>query len=174
MTNALQSNPYAPKILDAVAFNRLFADQLGTMHCALSHLALNLPPLAELASFKDLRFAVEESLEDTNRQIIRIEAIAAIFNIIITEENCLGMKAIVEETYLTVGGTEHKSLSCDVAMIFYLHVIKHIEVAAYRTLLIAASKLGFDQAKMLLTENMDEAKDNDKLFLLISEQYLLN
>jgi len=59
-------------------------------------------------------------------------------------------------------------------MIFYLHVIKYIEVAVYRTLLIAENKLGYDQAKMLLTENMDEAKDNDKLILLISNHYLLN
>jgi ferritin-like metal-binding protein YciE len=74
----------------------LFTDQLGTMHCALSHLALTLSPLVALASFKDLRFAVEESLEDTNRQLVRIEEIAAAFDMTISEENCLGMKAIVE------------------------------------------------------------------------------
>jgi ferritin-like metal-binding protein YciE len=73
-----------------------------------------------------------------------------------------------------VGKTATKTLACDVALIFYMHIIKHIEVAAYRTLLIAASKLGYDRAKMLLTENMDEARDNDKLFLLISKQYLVN
>jgi ferritin-like metal-binding protein YciE len=81
MTNALKSNPSAPKILDTGAFTQFFTDQLGTMHCALSHLALTLSPLAALASFKDLRFAVEESLEDTNRQLVRIEEIDDVENI---------------------------------------------------------------------------------------------
>jgi ferritin-like metal-binding protein YciE len=160
--------------MDTAAYTPLFSDQLGAMHCALSHLSLNLSELDGLASFKDLQFAIVESLEDTNRQIIRIEAIANTFNITISDQNCLGMKAIVQETYLAVGRTELDSLACDMAMIFYLHIIKHVEVGAYRTLLIAANKLGYDQAKMLLTENMDEVKDNDRLFLLISRQYLLN
>jgi ferritin-like metal-binding protein YciE len=174
MTKAIKSSQFKPQILDNDAFTQLFKDQLGTMHSALSHLSLNLPSLADQASFKDLRFAVEECLEDTNRQIVRVEQIAAVFNVSISEENCLGMKSIVEETYVAISGTETQSLACDMALIFYLHIIKHIEIAAYRTLLLAAAKLGYDQAKMLLTENMDEAKDNDKLFLLISKQYLLN
>ncbi|RYE12000.1 MAG: hypothetical protein EOP51_32325, partial [Sphingobacteriales bacterium] len=51
-------------ILNKDAFKQLFNDQLGTMHCALSHLSLNLTPLAELASFSDLRLAVLENLDD--------------------------------------------------------------------------------------------------------------
>jgi len=118
MTNIINPSRFVPKVLDTVAFTQLFTDQLGTMHNALSHLSSKLSTLAAMASFKDLQFAVEETVEDTYRQLIRIEAIANIFNITISDENCLGMKAIVQETYLAVGRTEMSSLICDVAMIF--------------------------------------------------------
>ncbi|WP_428330094.1 DUF892 family protein [Mucilaginibacter sp.] len=164
---------FPKNFLNETAFKNIFLDQLGTMHCALTHLSSNIESLSLLTSFSDLRFALEETQEDTFKQLVRIEKIAETFKMTITEKSCLGVKAIMEETLLAIGKTEKKSFERDLAIIFYMHVIKHIEVAGYRTLVISANKLNYDSAKILLTENMDEAIDNDKLFMLISDNYAL-
>lgn len=168
------TTPVNPLLLDASAFKDLFNLQLATMHCALTHLATNLPQLSALASFNSLQHAVDETLADTNSQLARVEKIAGVFGTNVADDKCLGVKAIIKEALLAVSETREKSLSGDIALIFYLHAIKHLEVAAYRTLLMAATKLGYSHAQMLLTENMDEAKDDSKLFRLISNEYLLN
>ncbi|MEJ6979644.1 DUF892 family protein [Pedobacter sp. P351] len=162
------------KGFDALAFSAVFKTQLSTMYCALTHLSKNLAILGSLASFPSLRLAFDESLEDTHKQLKRIDEIAKFFIVDDYENHSLGVEAIVQETYVAISKTPANSFQRDMSLIFYAHIIKHVEVGAYRTLRIAAAKLGYNQAKTLLTENMDEAKDNDKLFLLISKHHLDN
>ena len=84
------------------------------------------------------------------------------------------MKALVQEALVSIAKTKKNSFERDTAMIFYMGIIKHTEIAAYRTLRLTAGKLGYPEAKTLLTENMNEEKDNDKLFQLIARQYFVS
>lgn len=157
--------------LDKQSLKILFVDQLNVACCAKNNLIKNIPDLIELPSFIDLKYAFEESLESAERQIKRLNEIFGHINEKVTEERCQGMKAIINEAFCAISTTEEKSVTRDLAMIFYAKIIEHMEIMTYRMLISIATTLGHTEIKSLLKECLDEARENDKLFMLIAGEY---
>jgi ferritin-like metal-binding protein YciE len=151
----------------------IFNDELNSMLCAITHLSKNLPEMADLAAFTNLRLAFEETQEETKNQIERIKQILEHFNIEESEKASLGIKCIIDEAYSAVSRTAEKSFKRDMALIFYAQIVEHVEIASYNILKAIASKLHYTKAGILLGENLDEAKDTKKLLQLISDEYIL-
>jgi ferritin-like metal-binding protein YciE len=157
--------------LDKASLKLLFIDQLNVVCCAKHSLIKNIPALVDLPSFIDLKFAFQESLESAERQVNRLNDIFGHIKENPTEERCQGMKAIIDEAFTAIKTTEEKSVTRDLAMIFYAKIIEHIEIISYRMLISIASTLGYVEITNLLKESLDECKENDKLFMLIALEY---
>lgn len=157
--------------LDKQSLKILFADQLNAILCAKKNLVSNIPALVKLASFIDLRYAFEENLESSQRQLRHLEYIFSQIKEDISEERCQGMKAIIEEAFDAINTTEEKSVTRDLAMIFYAKIIEHIEMISYRMLISVADSLDYTEIKSLLKENLEESKENDRLYMLIANEY---
>jgi ferritin-like metal-binding protein YciE len=156
-----------------LSLKTIFEDELNSMACAVQHLGKNLPEMAELAAFKNLSLAFEETLEETKTQIERLDKIFDLLDIKSSEENCLAMKCIIDEAYSAVKKTGQQTFRRDMALIFYAQIIEHIEIASYNMLKTIAVKLGYEEAHALLGESLDEAKDTKKLLQLIADEYIL-
>lgn len=157
--------------LDKQSLKTLFVDQLNVVCCAKHNLIKNIPGLIDLPSFIDLKYAFEESMESSERQIKRLQEIFGHIKEEVSEERCQGMKAIINEAFCAIETTQEKSVTRDLAMIFYAKIIEHIEIVSYRMLISIAATLEYTEIKNLLKESLDESKENDKLFMMIAREY---
>jgi ferritin-like metal-binding protein YciE len=57
-------------------------------------------------------------------------------------------------------------------VILYMQLIENIELTSFRMLKMIAGYMGNMQISQMLTECFDENVDNDRLFTLISAEYL--
>src|SRR5215469_10205864 len=78
---------------------KLFIHQLNRMHCTKSYLVKNLPDLAGMASFKNLRLAISETYEDVKKQLDRVHEIYGLLNAKSSDDGCEVIKAAMEEAY---------------------------------------------------------------------------
>ncbi|HVW13840.1 MAG TPA: DUF892 family protein [Mucilaginibacter sp.] len=152
---------------------KLFIHQLNRMHCTKSYLIKNMPHLADLATFKNLKLAILETLEDVKKQQTRVLEIYDLLNSKASDEGCDVIKTIIEEAYHF--GDANNGLTKiinDMDIILYMRLIENICLTAFGMLKVINKFIGDDRITQLLLECCDENLDNDKLFKLMTEEYL--
>ncbi|HVS92900.1 MAG TPA: DUF892 family protein [Mucilaginibacter sp.] len=152
---------------------KLFIHQLNRMHCTKNYLIKNMPDLADLATFKNLKLAILETLEDVKKQQERVFEIYDLLNSKASDEGCDVIKAIIEEAYHF--GDPNNGLTRiinDMDIILYMRLIENICLTAFGMLKVINKFIGDDRITQLLLECCDENLDNDKLFKLMTEEYL--
>src|ERR1700761_8308484 len=117
-----------------------FTNQLNYIFCAKSHLAERLPDMAGQADFNDLKYAIMETCEGIERQILRITEIYNLLDKKPELENCDGLIAFIEDGFNGIYIQRGKPGLRDLAILFYLSIIESIEVTTFRTLQIIATK----------------------------------
>ncbi|MGD0197129.1 MAG: ferritin-like domain-containing protein [Solirubrobacteraceae bacterium] len=140
----------------------VFVDQIDDLSSAESQLVEALPKLAAAASDDKLRDAIELHLEQTQGQIERLEKIRTLLGISSEEKKCRGMAGLIaegDETIKVSGAGPAK----DAAIIAAAQRVEHYEIAAYGTARTLADELGFEDAKRLLGETLDEESAADQL-----------
>jgi len=152
---------------------KLFVHQLNRVNCTKGYLIRNLPDLAGMASFKNLRFAILESFEDAKKQQERIDEIYRLLDSQASDHGCEVIKSVMEEAY-HFGNPENglTHIIKDMDIILYMRLIENIELTSFGMLKLINKFLGNDEVSQLLLECHNENTDNDKLFRLISEEYL--
>lgn len=152
---------------------KLFIHQLNRVNCTKSYLLRNLPDLAGMVSFKNLRFAILESYEDVKKQQERVDEIYRLLESRASDQGCEVIKSVLEEAYHFSGpnnGLTH--IIKDMDIILYMRLIENIELTSFGILKMISKFLGSEQVSQLLLECCNENVDNDKLFRLISEEYI--
>jgi len=152
---------------------KLFIHQLNRVNCTKGYLLKNLPDLAGMASFKNLRFAILESYEDVKKQQDRVDEIYLLLESKASDNGCEVIKSVIEEAYnfgAQNNGLTH--ITRDMDIILYMRLIENIELTAFGMLKLINKFIGNDDVSQLLSECRNENEDNDKLFRLISEEYL--
>ena len=152
---------------------KLFIHQLNRVNCTKGYLLRNLPDLAGMASFKNLRFAILESYEDVKKQQDRVDEIYRLLDSEASDHGCDVIKSVIEEAY-HFGAPENglTRIIKDMDIILYMRLIENIELTAFGMLKLINKFIGNDEVSQLLVECCNENTDNDKLFKLISEEYL--
>ncbi|MBS1529628.1 MAG: DUF892 family protein [Bacteroidetes bacterium] len=151
----------------------LVIHQLNRVNCTKGYLIRNLPDLTELATHKNLQLAIAETLEDTKKQQERVDEIYGLLNSKASDDGCEVIKAVIEEAYHF--GNRNNGLTKiinDMDIILYMRLIENICLTAFNMLKHINKFLGDEQVTQLLLECCDENADNDKLFRLITEEYL--
>jgi ferritin-like metal-binding protein YciE len=151
-----------------------FTDHLNRICCAKTHLVKRLPEASGLASFRDIRNAVDETREDVVKQIERMNEIFQLLGAEQSDEPCYGMITLLDEALQAIHHHADDAALRDMAILFYLQNIESIEQASFQVLQMAAVRLHDKRISQLLKENHDESKEDRALLLLLTSKYLMS
>jgi ferritin-like metal-binding protein YciE len=79
---------------------------------------------------------------------------------------------VIEEAFNLNNNSGKSTIINDMDIILYMQLIENIELTSFRMLKLISGFIGNDQITQMVTECFDENVDNDKLFSLITEEYL--
>lgn len=157
---------------DQTDVKKLFIHQLNRINCTKGYLIRNLPPLAEMASFRNMKLAIMEAHDDAKKQQSRVDEIYKQLDSEPSDEGCEVIKAVMEEAYHFGKHNGLTKIMNDMDIILYMRLIENINLTSFNMLKMINQFIGNDRVTQLLSECCDENADNDKLFKLISEEYL--
>lgn len=141
--------------------HKLFLDELADIYYAEHQLVKALPKLAKAAHNDQLREALEEHLEETERHVSRLEQVFESLDQSPRKKKCKGIEGILEEGKEIMA--EHKkSEELDAALISAAQKSEHYEIASYGCLCTWAEQMGHHDAHELLSEILGEEKAADE------------
>ncbi|MFC0513495.1 DUF892 family protein [Mucilaginibacter angelicae] len=159
-------------VLEPDQLLNFFTYHLNRIYCAKSHLFERLPELAEQAHFKDLKNAILETWEDIGKQVAWIEEIFTLLDEVPSLKDCDELIGFMEAGFSGIYHKKEETGLRDLSILFYLSVVKSIEMASFQLLQITAVKLPNRQIRQLLKENFDESKSDLSLFVQITARYI--
>jgi ferritin-like metal-binding protein YciE len=151
----------------------VFADQVADLRSAEQQLLEALPKVAGAASNEKLREALEQHLEQTRGHVRRLDEVAVTTGLSLPQEHCEGMEGLLkegEEVVFAQGDPAAK----DAALIAAAQRVEHYEISGYGTARTLADQLGYDSAKRLLDETLDEESKADELLTKIATGGILS
>jgi ferritin-like metal-binding protein YciE len=160
------------EFLSQADLKQLFIHQLNRVNCTKGYLIRHLPPLAEIASFHNMQLAILEALDDSKKQQARVDEIYNILDSKASDDGCEVVKAVIEEAYQFGNHSGKTKIMNDMDIILYMCMIENLALTSFRMLQLINQFMGDERIKQLLKECCDENVDNDRLFTLISEEYL--
>ncbi|WP_106475715.1 YciE/YciF ferroxidase family protein [Phytohalomonas tamaricis] len=148
----------------------LFVRLLSEANSAEKQITRALPKLARAADDPKLADAFKTHLEETRGQIDRLEQVAdALPDIRIKRLKCYAMESLIEEAQELIEAAE-KGPVLDAGLIGAAQKVEHFEIAAYGTLAALAGQLGYEEAKNLLAETLQEEKATDDKLTELAKQ----
>ena len=150
----------------------LFIDELHDMLSAENQIVAALPEVIEAAEAQELKDAFENHLQETKKQVQRLEKIFKIMKQPPRTETCDAMEGLIKEC----GDVIEKYPSSpvrDAAIISKAQRIEHYEIAAYSSLRTFAKELDLSDAEELLKETLNEETHADKTLSKIAQGGLL-
>ena len=147
--------------------NDVFAHELQDLHSAEQQLVEALPKMAAAATDEKLRTAFQEHLGETREHVQRIEEVCSQVGVSAHGEPCKGMMGLIREGDEIVSASGDPATK-DAALISAAQRVEHYEIAAYGTARTLAGELGFDDAKELLDQTLDEESNADSLLTKIA------
>jgi ferritin-like metal-binding protein YciE len=154
------------------SLNDVFVHELQDLHSAEQQLVEALPKMAAAATDDKLRTAFEDHLGETRQHLERIEDVCSQVGISANGEPCKGMEGLIREGDEIVSATGDPAAK-DAALIAAAQRVEHYEIAAYGTARTLAGELGFDDARDLLDQTLDEESNADSLLTKIATGGLL-
>ena len=147
----------------------LLIEQLQDLYDAEQQLTKALPKMAEAAHCDGLKKAFESHLEETERQIERLEHVFEEIGEEAEAKTCKAMKGLIAEgdEVLKAKGSDEVR---DAALIAAAQRVEHYEMAGYGTCRAFAQRLGFERAAEMLQETLDEESAADRKLTEIAEQ----
>ena len=153
---------------EAGTLHDAFIDELRDAYDGEKQLTKALPKLAKAATSPELREAFETHLEETQRQIERLEQIFELLEEKARGKHCDGIAGIVEEGK-SVMEEDFDDTTMDACLIAAAQRAEHYEMAAYGTLKAWANAMGHAEVAELLQDTLDEEKAADEKLSALAE-----
>jgi ferritin-like metal-binding protein YciE len=147
---------------------KIFEELLKDTYGAEKQLLKALPKVAEAASDEDLRFAIEDHIEKTERHVKRVEKVFRVLRLNTESEKCEAMEGLIEEADTIIKEHEEGPVR-DSALIIGCQKIEHYEIAAYGSLRTLADVMGYHQVSDILDRTLGEEEEADQIFNEIAE-----
>jgi ferritin-like metal-binding protein YciE len=148
---------------------KVFETLLKDIYTAELELVDALPKVMEAAYEEDFEDAVRDHLEETKRQVKRLEKIFTQLHIDKDDaEICEAMSALIGETTKIINEFEGGPVR-DSALIICAQKVEHYEIAAYGSLRTLADVLGMEQIGDVLDRSLEEEKAADELLSELAE-----
>jgi ferritin-like metal-binding protein YciE len=151
---------------------KLLEDQLKDIYSAETQLVKALPKMARKASSKALKEAITSHLQETKRQVERLEEIGQTLSIKLAGKKCKAMEGLIEEG-AEVLEAEGPGPVIDSALIAAAQRVEHYEMSAYGSACALARRLGHEDVVGLLHETLEEESAADEKLTAISEEVIL-
>jgi ferritin-like metal-binding protein YciE len=149
----------------------LLIDELRDLYSAENQIVKALPKMAKGASSTELKRAFERHLDETRRQVERLETIGEILDIKLTGKKCAGMEGLIEEGK-EIMSEDLEEPALDAGLIGAAQKVEHYEIAAYGTARAHASMLGMTKIAKLLQQTLDEEGRTDKVLTGLAESVI--
>lgn len=147
----------------------LFEKNLKDIYSAEKQLEEAMPEMVRAADNEDLQDAFSKHLEQTKRQIERLEKIFDRLEISTNkEERCAAMEGLIEELESTISEYENSPVR-DSALIIGAQKIEHYEIAAYGSLCELADVLGYSKISEILDRSLQEEEETDENLTYIAQ-----
>jgi ferritin-like metal-binding protein YciE len=139
----------------------LFVHTLKDIYFAERQIVTSLPKMIKTAHSKELAKALEGHLEETKKQVVRLEKVFKLVGAKAEGEECPAIEGILDEAEELMSEI-HDPETRDAAMIGAAQAVEHYEITRYGTLIAWANQLGLKDAVPLLQANLAEEKATDK------------
>ena len=149
----------------------LLIDELKDLYSAENQIIKALPKMAKAASSPELKRAFERHLEETRRQVERLDQIGEALDARMTGKKCKGMEGLIEEGKEIMQEDLEES-ALDAGLIGAAQKVEHYEIAAYGTARTHAEMLGYTKAAKLLQQTLDEEGATDKKLTQLAESII--
>jgi ferritin-like metal-binding protein YciE len=144
-----------------MSLHDLYVQELRDLYSAENQILKALPKMAKAASSDELREAFEEHLEQTEKQVERLEQIFEKLDVRPKGRKCKGMEGLIEEGKEMMQEDAEPSVM-DAALIAAAQKVEHYEMAGYGCARTYARHLGDEWAAELLQETLSEEEETDK------------
>ena len=142
---------------DIKSMEDLFLHGLRDIYYAENQIIKALPKMIDQATNRDLGKGLQHHLEETRKQIERLDKVFAKLGQEPSGTKCPAIDGIIEEADETAGEVEDKSV-LDAALVAAAQAVEHYEICRYGTLIAWAEQLGHDEVVRFLTTNLNEEK----------------
>jgi ferritin-like metal-binding protein YciE len=153
---------------DTGTLHDAFLDELRGSYDAERQLTKALKTLSQAASKAELRRAFETHLEETRRQIVRLEQVFASIDEDVSGTHCDGIAGIIAEGRSIVDDDCDEATK-DALLIAAAQRAEHYEIASYGTLVAWAHAIGHAEAAQLLQQTLDEERAADQKLSRLAE-----
>jgi ferritin-like metal-binding protein YciE len=141
----------------------LFLHQLQDIYYAEQQITKALPKMIEKATNRDLVAGFKTHLEETRRQIERLDKVFEKLGKKPSATPCPAIDGIIKEADEVAGEVTDKAV-LDAALITGAQAVEHYEMCRYGTLIAWAQRLGHEDVVRFLTTNLnEETATNSKL-----------
>ena len=146
----------------------LYIDELKDLYSAEKQLLKALPKMARAASSPELKQAFQTHLQQTERQVARLEQVFEGLDASPRGKKCVGMEGLIEEAQELIGEDPEAEV-LDAGLISKAQHVEHYEIAGYGTVRAYALLLGEEEQAALLQQTLDEEGETDKLLTELAE-----
>lgn len=149
----------------------LLEEELKDIYSAEKQLLKALPKMAKKASSEELKSALQEHLEVTEGQIVRLEEVFESLGKPAKAKTCKAMQGLLEEA-TEIMEEDATDAVLDAGIIAAAQKVEHYEIASYGTVRTWARLVGEDQAAELLQETLDEESEADQRLTELAENFV--
>jgi ferritin-like metal-binding protein YciE len=149
----------------------LLVDELKDLYNAENQIIKALPKMAKAASSPELKRAFERHLEETKRQVERLDQIGEALDVRMSGKKCKGMEGLIEEGK-EIMSEDLEDDALDAGLIGAAQKVEHYEIAAYGTARAHANMLGLTKIARLLQQTLDEEGATDKKLTQLAESII--
>jgi ferritin-like metal-binding protein YciE len=142
---------------DIKTMDDLFLHGLQDIYYAEQQITKALPKMIELAANRDLAQGLKTHLDETNKQIERLDQVFKKLGKQPSGTDCPAIDGLIEEANEIAGEIEDKSV-LDAAIVASAQAVEHYEISRYGALIAWAEELGHDDVVRFLTTNLNEEK----------------
>jgi ferritin-like metal-binding protein YciE len=142
---------------DIKTMDDLLLHGLQDIYYAEHQITEALPKMIDKATNRDLANGLKTHLEETNKQIERLDKVFQKLDKKPSSTQCPAINGIIKEADEVVGEVADKAV-LDAAIIAGAQAVEHYEICRYGTLIAWAQQLGHEEVVRFLTTNLNEEK----------------
>jgi ferritin-like metal-binding protein YciE len=135
----------------------LFLHGLQDIYYAENQITKALPKMIELATNRDLSKGLQLHLDETRKQIERLDKVFEKLGKKPSGTDCPAIDGLIKEADHAAGDIADKAV-LDAAIVANAQAVEHYEISRYGTLIAWAEELGHDDVVRFLTTNLNEEK----------------
>jgi ferritin-like metal-binding protein YciE len=154
---------------DIKTMDDLYLHVLQDIYYAENQIKKALPDMAAKATNRDLTAAFKTHLEETEKQISRLEQVFGLLGKEPKGTACPAIDGIIKEANEVAGECDDKHV-LDAALVAAAQAVEHYEITRYGTLIAWSDELGKEGVARLLTTNLNEEKATDNKLTTLAER----